>query len=65
MSHYALLIGIKDEAARSFYEIEAMRGHWSLQDLRRQFDSALYERLGLSRDKDGVTALAEKGLRAH
>jgi predicted nuclease of restriction endonuclease-like (RecB) superfamily len=60
-SHYVFLIGVKDEAARSFYEIEATRGHWSLKELRRQFDSALYERLALSRDKDGVRALAENG----
>jgi predicted nuclease of restriction endonuclease-like (RecB) superfamily len=60
-SHYAFLVGVKDEQARSFYEIEAARGHWSLQELRRQFDSALYERLALSRDQDGVRALAEQG----
>lgn len=60
-SHYALLIGVKDEAARSFYEIEATRGHWSLKELRRQFDSALYDRLALSRDKEGVRELAERG----
>jgi len=60
-SHYAFLVGVSDEAARSFYEIEATRGHWSLKELRRQFDSALYERLALSRDKDGVRALAERG----
>lgn len=60
-SHYAFLVGIKDEEPRSFYEIEATRGHWSLKELRRQFDSALYERLALSRDKDGVRALAEQG----
>ena len=60
-SHYAFLIGVKDEAARSFYEIEATRGRWSLKELRRHFDSALYERLALSRDKDGIRALAEHG----
>lgn len=60
-SHYAFLVGVKDEAARSFYELEATRGHWSLKELRRQFDSALYERLALSRDEDGVRALAERG----
>lgn len=55
------LLGVKDEAARAFYEIEAVRGEWSLKEPRRQFDSALYERLALSRDKDGVRALAENG----
>jgi len=59
-SHYAFLVGVKDEAARSFYEIEATRGHWSLKELGRQFDSALRERT-LSRDKDGVRALVENG----
>jgi predicted nuclease of restriction endonuclease-like (RecB) superfamily len=52
---------VKDVDARSFYEIEAARGQWSLKEVRRQFDSALYERLALSRDKDGVRALAEGG----
>ncbi len=60
-SHYAFLIGIKDENTRSFYEIEATRGQWSLKELRRQFDCALYERLALSRDAAGVRALADQG----
>lgn len=60
-SHYAFLVGVHDEAARAFYEIEAARGHWSLKELRRQFDSALFERLALSRDAAGVRALAERG----
>jgi predicted nuclease of restriction endonuclease-like (RecB) superfamily len=60
-SHYVFLAGIKDEAARSFYEIKSTRGHWSLKELRRQFDSALFERLALSRDEAGVRALAETG----
>lgn len=56
-SHYVYLMGIKDEAARSFYEVESTRGHWSLKELRRQFDSALFERLALSRDKDAVVEI--------
>jgi predicted nuclease of restriction endonuclease-like (RecB) superfamily len=43
-SHYAFLTGVKDDVARLFYEIEATRGHWSLRELRRQFDRALPER---------------------
>ena len=60
-SHYVLLLAIDDPNERSFYEIEATRAGWSLRELRRQFDSSLYERLALSRDKDGVMALAAQG----
>ena len=46
---------------RHFYEIEAAQNHWGVEELKRQFDSALYERLALSRDKDKVMELSEKG----
>jgi len=60
-SHYVFLIGIDDASERSFYEIEASRNGWSLRELRRQFDTSLFERLALSRDKQGVRALATDG----
>ena len=60
-SHYVLLLTIKDPDERSFYEIEASNEGWSLPELKRQKASALYERLALSRDKDGVKRLAAKG----
>ncbi|MBN2841924.1 MAG: DUF1016 family protein [Sedimentisphaerales bacterium] len=60
-SHYVFLMAIKDDNVRSFYEIEAAKGNWSLRELKRLFNSALYERLALSRDKDGIMDLAQKG----
>lgn len=60
-SHYLKLMRIDDPAERNFYEIECITNNWSLKELQRQFDSALYERLTLSRDKEGVKYLAEKG----
>ncbi|MFH1288048.1 MAG: PDDEXK nuclease domain-containing protein [bacterium] len=60
-SQYIFLIGIKDEDARSFYEIEATNNNWTLPELTRQFNSGLYERLALSRDKEGVRKLAKEG----
>lgn len=60
-SHYLKLIKIDDENERNFYEIEAFENSWSLRELQRQFDSALYERLALSRDKAGIQKLAEEG----
>jgi predicted nuclease of restriction endonuclease-like (RecB) superfamily len=60
-THYLILLTIKDPDERSFYEIEASNEGWSVPELKRQKASALYERLALSRDKDGVKRLAAKG----
>lgn len=60
-SHYLFLMNIKDMKERSFYEIETTQNGWSLSELKRQFDTSLYERLALSRKKDSVKLLSEKG----
>lgn len=60
-SHYLKLMRIENVDERHFYEIEAVKNDWSLSELRRQFDSALYERLCLSKDKTKVKKLSEKG----
>jgi predicted nuclease of restriction endonuclease-like (RecB) superfamily len=60
-SHYVFLLGIKNPDERSFYEIEAASQDWPLRELKRQFDTSLYERLALSRDKAGIRKLAKKG----
>ncbi len=60
-SHYLKLMRIANPDERSFYEIECATNNWSLKELQRQFDSALYERLVLSRDKEGIRQLAEQG----
>lgn len=61
-SHYVFLMGIEDEEERKFYEIEAFDQNWGLRELKRQYNSSLYERLALSRNKKKVSALAQKGL---
>ncbi|MBF0203014.1 MAG: DUF1016 family protein [Desulfamplus sp.] len=61
-SHYLFLMGISNKDERKFYEIEAANENWSLRELKRQFDTSLFERLVLSRDKAGVKKLSEKGL---
>jgi predicted nuclease of restriction endonuclease-like (RecB) superfamily len=60
-SHYVFLLRVKDPNERSFYEIEAAEQNWTLRELKRQFDSGLYERLALSRDKEGIRRLAREG----
>ncbi len=61
-SHYIFLMRIDDENERRFYEIESEKYNWSVRELKRQYDSALYARLALSRDKEGVLKLSEEGL---
>ncbi len=60
-SHYVFLMGLDEEEERRFYEIEAYKQNWSLRELKRQFNSSLYERLALSRDKKAIKQLSQKG----
>jgi len=60
-SHYIFLTRMNNEDERSFYEIEAIQNSWTLRELKRQFNSGLYERLQLSSDKRAVKELSSKG----
>ena len=60
-SHYVTLLTIKSSEERNFYEIEAIDNSWSIRELKRQIASSLYERLALSRNKEKVKELSEKG----
>ena len=60
-SHYLKLMRIKDKNERRFYEIECAKNNWSLRELQRQYDTALYTRLSLSKSKDEILQLSEKG----
>lgn len=60
-SHYIFLTRISDVNERNFYEVEAVKGNLSVRELRRQFDSGLYQRLQLSLEKERVKELSQKG----
>jgi predicted nuclease of restriction endonuclease-like (RecB) superfamily len=60
-THYVFLMRLKDPDERAFYEIETADNMWDLKELKRQFNSALYQRLALSRDKEGILALSREG----
>jgi predicted nuclease of restriction endonuclease-like (RecB) superfamily len=53
-SHLIELIRLDDPWKRAFYENECLRGSWSKRELQRQISSLLYERTGLSLDKQAV-----------
>ena len=57
-THYVRLLRTRDDHARAFYEIEALRGGWSVRQLDRQIESQFYQRTALSRNK---VAMLKKG----
>ena len=59
--HLAELQELPDTTQRRFYEIECIRGNWSVRELRRQIASLYYERSGLSRNKKTLSAMAHAG----
>jgi len=61
-SHLEQLVDIDDDLKRAFYEIECMRGNWSVRELKRQIGSLYFERSGLSRDKRRLTRLVRAGV---
>lgn len=60
-SQYVFLCGINDKNEREFYEIEPTFNNWTLSELRRQFNTGLYERLALSRNKEEILNLSRQG----
>ena len=61
-SHYSELLSIEEDMARRFYEGQCLKENWSVRDLKRQINSALFHRVALSKDKKGVVELSKKGL---
>ena len=60
-SHYLEILKCSDELELGFYAAECARSNWNVRELRRQMKSSLFERIALSKDKEGVLALARKG----
>jgi predicted nuclease of restriction endonuclease-like (RecB) superfamily len=58
-SAYVRLLSVKSEAARAFYETEALRCGWSVRQLDRQVNSQFYERIALSHNKAAMLQKAE------
>jgi len=58
-THFLELIKIEDSLKRAFYEIECIKGTWSVRELKRQIGSLYYERSGLSLDKKKLSQLTQ------
>lgn len=64
-SHFVELLKADSEAKRRFYEDQAIKNNWGVRDLKRAIESLLYERTGLSTDKEAVLKehLSNSGLK--
>jgi predicted nuclease of restriction endonuclease-like (RecB) superfamily len=58
-THLNELMAIEDPLKRTFYEVESIRGSWSVRELKRQIGSLYFERSGLSKDKKKLAALVQ------
>ena len=53
-SHFIELLKVDSELKRRFYEAQSIRNNWGVRDLKRAIESLLYERTGLSTDKEAT-----------
>lgn len=58
-THLSLLMSVEDPLGRTFYELEIMKGVWSVRELKRQIDSNYFERTALSREPAKMSALVQ------
>lgn len=61
-SHYYEILKSDDALEISFYTKECEKQNWSVRELKRQMKSMLFHRMALSKDKEGVLALASQGI---
>lgn len=64
-THLSELLQLPDDTQRRFYEMECMRGNWSVRELRRQINSLYYERSGLSKNKNKLSSMAHAKAETH
>jgi predicted nuclease of restriction endonuclease-like (RecB) superfamily len=60
-SHYTELLSISDELSRSLYEQQCLNENWSVRELKKQRNTALFEQLALSKDKQEILTLSRQG----
>jgi predicted nuclease of restriction endonuclease-like (RecB) superfamily len=58
-SHFDELLEIDDPLKRVFYEVECIKGNWSVRELKRQIASLYFERCGLSKNKKALSRLTQ------
>lgn len=47
-THFSFIMSVENPLARVFYELETMKGVWTVRELKRQIDTNYFERSGIS-----------------
>lgn len=53
-SHFVELLNAETVLKRSFYEVQTIKNNWSARELARAMNTLLFERTGLSKEKEKV-----------
>jgi predicted nuclease of restriction endonuclease-like (RecB) superfamily len=56
-THIEQLLAIDESLKRTFYEIECIKGAWSVRELKRQINSQYFERSSLSKNPEKLSRL--------
>ena len=59
-THIEQLLGIEEPLKRTFYEIECIKGIWSVRELKRQINSLYFERSSLSKNPEKLAKLVQQ-----
>ena len=59
-SHLVELIKIQDHLKRTFYEIECIKGTWSVRELKRQINRLYFERSGMSAKPELLSEMTQQ-----
>jgi len=59
-SHISELLKIDDPLKRLFYEVETIKGTWSVRELRRQISTLFFERTGMSKNPNALIKSVQK-----
>lgn len=54
------MLTIEDDFKRTFYEVECIKGNWSVRELKRQINSLYFERMGLAKDPHKLSRLIQQ-----
>jgi predicted nuclease of restriction endonuclease-like (RecB) superfamily len=60
-SHYFEILKAENDLEIGFYCKQCEKERWSVRELKRQMKSSLFERIALSKDKEGIMKLASEG----
>jgi len=62
-THIEQLLSISEPLKRTFYEIECIKGAWSVRELKRQINSLYFERSNLSKNPDKLAKMVRQKIK--